>query len=202
MELPERLVVATFNRGKLKEIEHIWRRFFPDVRLLGLWEFEGIGKPVESGDTFEENACEKAVWAVRRTGLPAIADDSGIEVAALGGLPGVRSARFAGEGASDADNNALLLKMLDGVPRSERAARFVCVAAYADGNGSIVARARGECSGFILDAPRGTGGFGYDPLFWVPEYGKTFAELPPEVKNSISHRAKAFSRLAEMIRDA
>jgi len=202
MKIPQTLVVATFNRGKLAEIEHIWRRFFPDAQLVGLWEFKRIGRPAETGDTFEDNAREKALWVASKTGMFTLADDSGIEVAALGGLPGVRSARFAGEDATDDDNNALLLGKLKGVPAGERGARFVCVAVCADESGSVIAQAKGECSGVILDGPRGEGGFGYDPLFWVPEFEKTFAELPPDVKNSISHRAKAFAKLAEMLKDA
>lgn len=201
MNLPKKLVVATGNRGKLKEIAYIWRRYFPDVELCGLWEFGDLAMPDESGKTYEANARAKAVWVAKGTGMSVLADDSGLEVEALGKLPGVKSARFAGKNSSDQDNNRLLLSKLDGTPWYKRRAIFVCVAVFAEPNGKVTAQARGECKGFILASPRGEVGFGYDPLFWVPKYKKTFAELPLEIKNAISHRAKAFSKLAEMLKN-
>jgi XTP/dITP diphosphohydrolase len=134
------------------------------------------------------------------TGLPALADDSGLEVDALGGAPGVRSARFAGPGADDRANNQRLLELLSDVPAESRTAHFTCAMALVDpADAHRTHLARGRCDGRLLDAPRGEGGFGYDPLFLVPELGQTFAELPREVKNRISHRAKALLALGELL---
>lgn len=196
MELSKRLVVATNNRGKLREISYIWKKHLPFVELVGLWEFGDFKMPEEKGRTYEDNARLKAKSVARRIKMFAIADDSGIEVDALFGAPGVRSARFAGKNSGDAENNKLLLSKLKGIPWGKRRATFVCVAALANPDGKIVAQTKGECKGFILASPRGKSGFGYDPVFWVPKYKKTFAELEPKIKNAISHRAKAFSALA------
>jgi len=156
---------------------------------------------VESASSFVENALIKARHAARVSGLPAIADDSGLEVAALSGSPGVYSARYAGEHAGDADNNAKLLDALEGLPAEQRAARFVCVLSYmrhaADPTPVI---AEGYWHGRILEAPRGTHGFGYDPLFFVAEYGCSSAELAPAVKNRSSHRARAAAALLARLR--
>jgi len=202
MNLPQRIVVATGNHGKLKEISYIWRRHFLRVELLGLWEFENFVMPEEIGKTYLANARAKAIWVAKKTNMPALADDSGLEVDALGRIPGVKSARFAGKSSNDVSNNRLLLSKLDGTHWHKRKATFVCVAVFAEPNGKVIAQARGECRGFILASPRGKTGFGYDPLFWVPRYKKTFAELPPEIKNAISHRARAFSELAEILKNA
>ena len=193
-------VVATRNRGKLREIVpllaglpftlHTIDELAPDAELR------------EDGDTFEANALAKARQAARATGLPAIADDSGLEVAALSGAPGVHSARYAGLPSDDARNNAKLLEALRAIPAAQRAARFRCVAVFVDPARGIELVRPGECSGDILDAPRGDLGFGYDPLFLVPALGRTMAELPLDEKNRLSHRAAAFRALADALRAA
>jgi XTP/dITP diphosphohydrolase len=146
---------------------------------------------VESGHTYEENAVLKARSYAQQTGLLALADDSGFEVEALGGAPGVISARYAGQGASDSDRVAFLLRELASAPSSNRSARFVCVTALADSTAAIVNVEYGACEGQIIDQPRGANGFGYDPIFIPPGFDKTFAELPNEIKNNISHRGRA-----------
>jgi len=192
------LLVATGNRGKFTEIKELLRDTV--ANLYSLEDFPDIPPVEEDGATFEENAVKKAQNAVRATGKPVIADDSGLEVDALGGRPGVYSARFAGENAGDAANNVKLLAELADLPDSQGTAAFRCVIAlcFPDGNCRTFS---GELNGIILKEPRGTGGFGYDPLFLVPEYGLTLAELPLAVKNSISHRGKALALLKEYLRD-
>lgn len=190
-----RLVFATRNRGKLAELSAL-------VAPLGLEVIPAaeLGAPevVEDGATFEHNAVKKAREVAAAVGLPALADDSGLVVNELDGAPGVHSARFAGPDATDADNNRLLVARLRGVDEDRRRAHFVCAMAFADPSGALgnhVEVSRGECHGVILEAPRGQGGFGYDPLFYVPERGETFAELDAAVKNTISHRAMAMGRM-------
>lgn len=191
------LLVATGNQGKFREIEELLRGTVGI--LVSLADFPGVPPVEEDGATFAENAVKKALTAARVTGMPVIADDSGLEVEALGGRPGVYSARYAGADADDAENNAKLLKELANVPADERTAAFRCAIAlcFPDGNCRTFA---GELAGVILREPRGTGGFGYDPLFLVPEYGQTLAELPLAVKNAISHRGKALAALLEYLR--
>jgi XTP/dITP diphosphohydrolase len=189
------LVFATRNKGKLVEL----RQLLPGVDVLSVDEAAaklGIEIPdvVEDADTFSGNAIKKAREVSRATRLPALADDSGLEVDALGGAPGVYSARYAGEHAGDAANNTKLLAALADVPAGMRTARFRAVLALADiygGLGDETITADGVCEGVILDAARGTGGFGYDPLFLFPELGQTFAELGVGTKGDLSHRAKA-----------
>jgi XTP/dITP diphosphohydrolase len=191
------LLVATGNRGKFIEFKELLRDTV--ANLYSLEDFPEIPPVEEDGATFAENAVKKAQNAVLATGKPVIADDSGLEVDALGGRPGVYSARFAGEGASDAANNAKLLEELAKLPDGQVTAAFRCVIAlcFPDGNYRTFS---GELNGIILKETRGTGGFGYDPLFLVPEYGLTLAELPLSVKNSISHRGKALALLKEYLR--
>jgi XTP/dITP diphosphohydrolase len=182
-------VFATRNRGKLVEL----RDLLPGIDVRAIDEV-GLAVPevVEDADTFAGNAIKKAREVSAATRLPALADDSGLEVDALGGAPGVYSARYAGEGAGDAANNAKLLAALAGV--TNRTARFRAVLALADVTGPLGDRtitADGTCEGLLLDAPRGTGGFGYDPLFLVPALGQTFAELGLGTKSDMSHRARA-----------
>jgi XTP/dITP diphosphohydrolase len=186
------LVVATRNAGKLKEI----RRLLADenVTVLGLDAFPELPEVVEDGATFAANARKKAQAVARATGRLTLADDSGLEVAALGGAPGVYSARYAGEGAGDAANNAKLLTEMAGVPSGERRAAFVCAMALCGSDGEC-RLFHGRLEGLIIAAPRGEGGFGYDPLFLVPEYGRTLAELPLEIKNRISHRGQALRQV-------
>lgn len=162
------------------------------VRLRNLSEFGPIPPVEETGETFEENASLKATFYGRRTGLLTLADDSGLEVEALGGAPGVRSARYAGAGATDGQRVARLLKELEGKSDAERGARFVCVLALYDPSAVRLRSFRGVCAGRIATSARGAHGFGYDPVF-VPEgYDLSFAELPVEIKQTISHRARAF----------
>lgn len=190
------VVVATANKGKLKELELILCGVVESIRSLA--DFSGIPPVVEDRATFAENALKKARSAAAATRKPVIADDSGLVVDALHGAPGVYSARFAGEGAGDADNNMKLLAMMDGVPAQERQAAFHCVIALSLPDGTCRTFS-GELKGVILTEMRGAGGFGYDPLFLVPEYGKTLAELPMEVKNRISHRAAALGKLIDFL---
>lgn len=184
------LVVATRNRGKSAEI----RQFLQDfpVEIKDLNDFGPIPDVVEDGDTFDDNAYKKASFTAKILGLPALADDSGLEVAALDGKPGVHSARYAGANATDAENNAKLLKALEG--KTNRNARFCCVLSLAVPTGPALTY-EATCDGVILDAPRGVNGFGYDPLFLYPPAGKTFAEMTLEEKSAVSHRGKALREL-------
>jgi XTP/dITP diphosphohydrolase len=195
------LVVATGNSGKAKEFRE----------MLGADRFQWsdlsahreIAAVEETGHTFRANACLKASYYATALSAWAMADDSGLAVDALGGNPGVLSARWAAinnAGAGDADNNALLLKQLENVPDERRTARFMCVLALADPAGRIVLTAQDAVEGVMLRAPRGTNGFGYDPLFFIPAMGKTTAELPPEQKHAISHRGKALRRMRELMK--
>ena len=197
------LLVATRSHHKLVEIRSLLSGV-PDLQVLDLNEagvpFDPEEEHLEPHDTFEENALSKARHFQARSGLPTVADDSGLEVPALGGAPGVRSKRFApgvdAEGHElDVANNRHLMRRLAGRAAQSRAARFVCVAALVDGDQPPVV-CRGEAPGVILETERGSGGFGYDPLFFDPELGKTFAELTPEEKNERSHRGRAFRMLA------
>ena len=169
------------------------------LEIISLGDVSGVAPVEETGVTFEENAVLKAEAYALATGEMALADDSGLEVAYLGGRPGVYSARFAGEGATDEENNALLLKLLEGVPPEERNARFVCVIALALPDGKTYT-VEGSCPGRITEAPRGEKGFGYDPFFFCPEENKTFAEMDLETKGRISHRGKALQKAKELLR--
>ena len=186
------LLVASGNKGKLREFGELLKGVVDTI--LSPADFPGLPEVEEDGATFEENAIKKARSAALFTGRPVLADDSGLSVDFLGGRPGVYSARYAGEGAGDADNNALLLSELAGVPAERRGAAFHCVIALCQPDGSCQSF-DGSLPGVILEAPRGAGGFGYDPLFLVPEYGQTFSELPLEIKNAISHRGRAMQLL-------
>ena len=194
------LILASRNKKKIQEVEAILATHFEDVRILSLDDVGYVGDIEEDGTTFEENALIKARTAVEAGGgnYPAIADDSGLSVDVLGGAPGVYSARYAGEHGDDAANNALLLRNLADVPAEARTARFVCCIAlvFPDGRELTV---RGETEGLIIDEARGDGGFGYDPYFYYPPFGKTFSELSAEEKNAISHRGKAIAKLAERL---
>jgi XTP/dITP diphosphohydrolase len=191
-----RLLIATRSEHKLRELRELLS--LEHAKLVSL---EGVGvegDPIEDGQTFRTNAAIKARFGLRATGLPTLADDSGIEVDALGGGPGVRTRRYAGEQATDAENNAKLLAALDGLPPQRRGARYVCVLALAM-PGAPLAFAQGTCRGRIAAAPRGAGGFGYDPIFEPasePVGGRTFGVWTPEEKNRISHRARAARRMA------
>jgi XTP/dITP diphosphohydrolase len=201
--MPRRLLVATRSVHKLRELRELLA--LDHTELVSLEELGVEGDPIESGATFETNAAIKARFGLRATGLPTLADDSGLEVDALGGGPGVRTRRYAGEDATDADNNAKLLAELAGVPSEGRGARYVCVLALAlpgdagprGGVRSILTR--GTCRGRMATAPSGTGGFGYDPIFEPasePPGGRTLGLWTPAEKNAISHRARAARRMA------
>ena len=189
---PPHLVFATTNRGKLREVAEI---LAPDgVTVVGVDDVVPGWSIVEDGETFADNARVKARDLASRAGLPALGADSGLEVDALGGRPGVRSARYAGEHATDQANTALLLRELRDVPDAARGAAFRCALALAWPDGRLV-EADGRCKGRIAHAPRGDGGFGYDPVFLDPASGRTFAELPAEAKNAFSHRRRALDAL-------
>jgi XTP/dITP diphosphohydrolase len=191
------LLLGTRNPGKVLEIQTI----LGDVlwRIRSLREFADIEIPAETGDTYAANAIIKAQFYARATGICTLADDSGLEVEALGGAPGVYSARYAGAGASDADRRTLLLSELAQVPSGKRKARFVCVVAIALPDGTILNTSEGTCNGTIIFEPRGSGGFGYDPLFVPDGFDKTFAELPNSIKNQLSHRARALLKTREFL---
>lgn len=190
------LVVATGNPGKFREMVALLQDL--DLDLVPLDRVTAASLPAESGDSFQANARIKAEAAARLTGLAALADDSGLEVDALGGQPGVHSARFGGPGKTDAERCHLLLDKLKGIPPERRTARFRCAVAIAwpPAETRIV---EGRCEGRIALAPRGSHGFGYDPLFEVPGLGRTLAELPPEAKNRMSHRAQAVARARHLL---
>lgn len=190
------LVIATLNQNKLKELKALLNGF--PVTILSLKDFPHLPAIVEDGKSFYENALKKATTVASYTEKLTVADDSGIEVEALGGKPGVYSSRFAGENASDEENNAKLLGKLRGVTFDKRGARFRCVLVVVNPEGGT-AFVEGECKGIIIDKPRGHYGFGYDPIFLVPEYNKTFSEIRPEEKNKISHRAKALRELLRLL---
>lgn len=200
------LLVATRSPGKIREI----RRILADVDGLRVVDLDEAGidptpeeDDLEPHDTFEANARSKAEYFQRLSGLPTVADDSGIEVDALDGAPGVRSKRFAPTDGTeghdqDAANNRYLVERLRGIAPEQRSARYVCVAVLSDGSGQEILT-RGEAEGRIVDEPRGTGGFGYDPHMSIPELGRTYAELAPEEKDARSHRGQAFRALAKQL---
>ena len=190
MRLDRPLVIATRNRGKVLEFKRLLGGFGIEIKSLD--EFGPLPEVEEDGLTFEDNAVKKARFAARILGLPALADDSGLVVTALGGLPGVYSARYAGDDASDEANNRKLLEVMRGVKNRE--ASFVCVIAIAVPRGPALIY-EGTCQGVITEEMRGMGGFGYDPVFYYPPLGKTFAEMTEEEKNRVSHRGKAMAEL-------
>jgi XTP/dITP diphosphohydrolase len=192
------IVIASRNEHKIEEIRRLLAGL--DVDVLSLKDYPDAPEVDEDGAAFQDNALKKARVIARFTGLTALADDSGLEVDSLGGQPGVRSARFAGETASDAENNRKLLRCLAEVPSEERQAQFRCVIALVSRTGaeSLV---EGTCQGVIIEEERGSGGFGYDPLFLLPHLGKTFAELSMEEKNELSHRGKALQQVLPIVQE-
>ena len=192
------IVIATHNPGKVNEISALLQGL--DVLLLPLDRVGPMEVPPEGGESFQENARRKAAAVARASGHLALADDSGLEVDALGGHPGVQSARFGGPGATDADRIRLLLELLADVPPEKRTARFRCVVAISEPEGAV-RLAEGICEGRIAMRSRGVNGFGYDPVFELPSLRKTFAELDPEIKNGLSHRAKAMASARRILQD-
>jgi len=197
-----KLLVGTRSPGKTREIRELFAGLpfdlaFPADRLLAPLPEEA---DLERAMSYAENAVAKARYYATRAGLPAVADDSGIEVEYIGGAPGPRSARWAGANNDvDAANNALLLEQLAGVPPDSRGARYRCVVAFLATPSSVPEIVEATCEGFILTEPRGTGGFGYDPLFYSPELHMTFGEAPPAAKHRVSHRGRAFRALIEVL---
>jgi XTP/dITP diphosphohydrolase len=192
------LVLATRNRHKGEELAALLGGLGITIHTLD--EFPDAPDVVEDGDTCEANAIKKARAIAAFTGLPAVADDTGLEVDALGGRPGIYAARYAGENATYKDNCQKLLRELRGIPRERRAARFLTVAAIALPSGDIRV-AQGTLDGVIVEQASGTLGFGYDPVFFIPELGKTLAQLSADHKNTISHRAKAFTQVKDLLRE-
>ncbi|HTM10723.1 MAG TPA: XTP/dITP diphosphatase [Verrucomicrobiae bacterium] len=191
-----KILVATTNPGKLAEIAAFLSPL--GIEILSLSDLKNPPVVTEDGDTFEANALKKARTLAVFSGLPTLADDSGLEVEALAGAPGIHSARYSGEDANDAGNNEKLLRALAGIPEERRAARFVCVLALSmpPFRGGAEQLFRAECAGRIGFEPRGDKGFGYDPLFFYPPLGRTFGELDRETKSGVSHRGRALKRLA------
>jgi XTP/dITP diphosphohydrolase len=196
------LVIATTNKGKLREIRELLKGL--DVEVKGLAEYPGCPEVVEDGETFRENALKKAGAIAEYTGRLTLADDSGLEVDALGGAPGVYSARFAGKNADDLKNNRKLLRLMKDTPEKGRGAQFVCVLALAGPPGSGIRPRvlKGVVRGRIAREMRGPRGFGYDPLFYYPKAKQTFAEMGPAEKNKVSHRGRALAKLREVMKDA
>ena len=188
------LVIATRNMGKLEEFKVLMKELPIEIKCLA--DFDEVEEPAETGRTFAANARMKAQYYAKKLGEPCIADDSGLEVQALDGAPGVRSARYAGEKATDAENNEKLLNIMKF--QVKRTCRFRCALAVALPNGKVLNEVDGICEGMLLHAPLGEGGFGYDPLFWSTELHKGMAEASMQEKNKISHRGKAIRKLVAL----
>jgi XTP/dITP diphosphohydrolase len=193
------LIVASRNKGKVAEIKELLADlpFF----VTSLLDYPHVPDIVEDGKTYRANAAKKACQTAKATGKMAMADDSGIEVKFLGNAPGIYSARFAGEGASEAARNRKLFRMLKGVPGCRRQARYRCVIALSDAKGRELGLVQGTCSGYVTTCNRGKNGFGFDPLFLVKRYNKTFGELPSSLKAKISHRARALKKFRLLLSD-
>lgn len=191
-----RFVLATLNQNKVQEIQDVLCQ--ENWNLISLAEFTDASSPNEDGESFCDNALIKARSAFALTQLPCLADDSGLEVDVLLGQPGIYSSRFSGENATDQENNQKLLRLLEGKSPEERTARFKCAVGLVTDVAEYTVE--GICEGIIIDQPRGNQGFGYDPLFFVPGLGKTFAEISLDQKNRISHRSVAFRKMADLIR--
>jgi XTP/dITP diphosphohydrolase len=190
------LVVATKTKTKLREIEDILKD--QGLKITSLSAYPGTPRIIENGKTFKDNAIKKAVKIARFSKKLTLGEDSGLCVEALGGAPGIYSSRFSGKDKSDAKNNLKLLRLLQGLPLSKRKAYYVCAVALADKDG-LVAAVEGKCSGVIAFAPKGNFGFGYDPLFVIPKYKKTFAQLGSRIKHKMSHRYNALKKVKKII---
>lgn len=189
MTTSRQIVLGTYNQKKREELQRLLAPL--GIELQTLQEFPNAIEVVEDGRSFAENAAKKAIEQARHLGVWVLAEDSGLCVDALDGAPGIYSARFSGEDATDASNNRLLLERLEGVPTAKRGAHYVCHIVLSDPQGTVVLETEGKCHGQVTSELRGTHGFGYDPLFLIPEYRRTFGELGPAVKGMLSHRAKA-----------
>lgn len=190
------LIVATKNKGKLREIKSLLDGMGFNVTSLA--DYPGAPDILEDGKSYKENALKKARVISEYTKKLVLGEDSGIEIEALGNRPGIYSARFAGEQATDNDNNKKMIRLLEGVKDNKRAARYRCYAALVDGE-KIVGVVSGSCKGYITQNPRGTNGFGYDPYFLIKKYNKTFGELDPSIKSAMSHRARAFRKVKKLL---
>ncbi len=192
----KQLVVATKNKKKLSEIKAILKGM--NLKLLALHAYKNVPQIVENGKTFKENAIKKAVKLARFTGELCLGEDSGLCVEALDGAPGIYSARFSGRDKSDLKNNLKLLRLLKDLPASRRKAHYVCAVALAD-KGGLLGVVQGQCNGLIALEPKGSAGFGYDPLFYIPKYKKTFAQLGEKIKHKMSHRYFALQKAKRII---
>ena len=186
------LVVASRNKGKVREIKELLANL--PFKVTSLLDYPHIPEIIEDGKTYHANALKKACSVARATGKMTMSDDSGIEVKALGNAPGIYSSRFAGEGASEKARNKKLFAMLKGIPMHKRQARYRCVIALVNAKGQELGIVQGTCSGYITTREQGRNGFGFDPLFLLKRYNKTFGQLPPELKAKISHRARALKK--------
>ncbi len=191
-----RLIVATKNKKKFQEIKDILKGL--NLEISSLIDYPRSPRIIENGKTFKENAVKKAVKIASAMDALALGEDSGLCIDALGGAPGVYSARFAGSAKSDAQNNLKVLKLLEGKPLSKRKAHYVCAVALADKNG-LIGVVEGKCFGRIAFEPKGSHGFGYDPIFFIPKYGKTFGQLGEAIKHKMSHRFRALSKAQKVI---
>lgn len=196
---PDKILIATGNAGKVREFAELFKNL--SVEICGLKDFPAIEEVAEIGVTFEDNARLKAVGYAEQTGLWTVADDSGLEVEALGNAPGVFSARYAGTAASDAEKIEKLLKEIKKTGVKEKKARFVCAIALAAPDGKVVCMETGVCEGRISDKPLGENGFGYDPIFVPENFEQTFGELPENIKQQISHRGRASRKILRFLRD-
>ena len=196
--MPRTLLIATSNPGKIDELGEMLRHV--PVQLAGLHDLTNVVEVPETGSSFAENARLKATGYAEQAGLHALADDSGLEVAALAGRPGIHSARYGGDDLSFADKIQKLLREVSETGSTDRRARFVCAIAFADPYGCVLGVSEGVCTGTLATGPRGDGGFGYDPIFIPDGQNETFAELPAHIKAQISHRARAFSQIMPILR--
>lgn len=195
--LPRQVILATHNKHKVEELSALLAPL--KIRVFSAADFPELPDVIEDGSTFEENAIKKAKEIAQFTGISAIADDSGLCVDALNGEPGIFSARYAGEHGNDQANNQKLLERMSDIPDDQRTAYFISVIAFANTDGSVHTFS-GTCKGKILREARGSNGFGYDPLFYIPELGMTMAELSPQEKNRVSHRARAYQRFLQWLK--
>ena len=193
----QELIVASRNKGKINEIKELLADL--PFKIFSLLDYPELPDVIEDGATYRANALKKAVQIAKALGKITMADDSGIEIRALNGAPGIYSARFAGKGADEKAKNRKLFAMLEGVSMAKRQARYRCVIALSDGKGKAMGVTQGTCSGYITLEERGSNGFGFDPLFLIKRYNKTFGELPASVKAKISHRARALKKFKKLI---